>query len=80
MGGEITSKMVNYGVSSPNMNWYDKGNNPECVLWGGCYYLPDPVDQPNVCNSAGTGCVGPNCFIGMCKSSCRAACCGAGCN
>lgn len=80
IGKDVTSKMVNYGISSTNINWFDKNIDAECALWGGCYYKPDPVDQPNVCNSAGIGCVGPNCFIGMCRDSCVTTCCGAGCH
>lgn len=80
IGEEITSEQVNYGVSSPNISWFDVYSNPECAAYGGCYYKPDPVGQPNVCNSAGTGCVGPNCYLGICKTSCQVACCGAGCN
>lgn len=79
VGGEITSNMVNYGVSSSNINWFDKESNPECAMFGGCYYLSDMSNPNGICNSAGTGCVGPNCFIGMCKSSCQVACCGVGC-
>lgn len=79
LGGEITAEMVNYGVSSSNINWFDVSINPECAMFGGCYYKPDPVDAPNVCNSAGTGCVGPNCYTGLCKLSCQVACCGRGC-
>lgn len=80
VGGEITSKSVNYGVSSPNVSWFDVANNPECAAYGGCYYKPDPQGQPNVCNSAGTGCVGPNCYLGTCSLSCQVACCGIGCH
>lgn len=80
VGGSYTSAMVNYGVSSSNIAWNDVWSNPECSLYGGCYYQPDPQDQPNVCNSAGTGCIGPNCYVGMCQDSCRVACCGVGCN
>ncbi len=80
VGGSITAEMVNYGVSSSNINWFDVSQDPECALYGGCYYKPDPQDQPNVCNSAGTGCVGPNCYVGICKASCVVSCCGAGCN
>jgi len=80
VGGNVTNKDVNFGVSSPNTNWFDAANNPECAAFGGCYYKPDPVDQPNICNSAGTGCVGPNCYLGQCTTSCQVACCGVGCH
>lgn len=79
LGSEITAKMVNYGISSSNINWFDVSVDPICAMYGGCYYNPDPVDQPNLCNSAGTGCVGPNCFLGQCKNSCIVTCCGVGC-
>jgi len=80
IGNNITSKTVNYGISSPNINWYDVWSDPECAAYGGCYYNPDPLDAPNVCNSAGTGCIGPNCYVGLCRESCRVTCCGVGCN
>lgn len=80
VGNNITSEMVNYGISSPNVNWYDVWFDPECIAYGGCYYNPDPQDAPNMCNSAGTGCIGPNCYVGLCRKSCRVTCCGAGCN
>lgn len=80
LSGEVTEAMANYGVSSSNINWYDEYQDPECAMYGGCYYKPDPVDSPNVCNSAGTGCIGPNCYIGICKTSCVVECCGRGCN
>lgn len=80
LGGQVNSKMVNYGVSSPNVGWFDVYQDPECAAYGGCYYKPDPNGQSNVCNSAGTGCVGPNCYLGSCKNSCQVACCGIGCH
>lgn len=80
LGNNVTSKMVNFGVSSSNVKWYELWSDPECIAYGGCFYNPDPQDAPNVCNSAGTGCIGPNCYLGLCKESCRISCCGAGCN
>lgn len=80
IGSNITSETANYGVSSSNINWYDVWTDPECSAYGGCYYNPDPQDAPNVCNSAGTGCIGPNCYVGLCRESCRVSCCGVGCN
>lgn len=81
LGSGITSKNVNFGISSQNINWSDKWTDPECAATGGCYWFTDP----GVCNSAGTGCVGPNCYKGFshgttCHSNCQVACCGAGCN
>ena len=80
LGNNITSETVNFGVSSSNIKWYELWFDAECSAYGGCYYNPDPQDAPNVCNSAGTGCIGPNCYVGLCKEGCRVACCGVGCN
>lgn len=80
VAGAITSKMVNFGVASPNINWYEASMSPECALYGGCYYVPGV----GACNSI-SGCVGPNCYVGIyknisCSPMCQVSCCGAGCN
>lgn len=79
----ITSKMVNYGVSSPNISWFDLIINPECLA-GGCYAR----QGESICNSIedAVGCRGLNCYRGLdlknaaCSQDCQVSCCGAGCN
>jgi len=80
VAGAVTSKMINFGVASPNINWYDAAMSSECAMYGGCYYVPGV----GLCNSI-SGCVGPNCYVGVyknisCSSMCQVSCCGTGCN
>jgi len=74
LGGSATSATANFGVSSPNVVWSDVRIDPECEAYSGCYYRPDI----GLCNSI-TGCVGPNCYLGLCQDKCRMECCGSGC-
>ncbi len=74
LGGNSTAETANFGVSSPNVVWSDYRANPECAAYGGCYYQPGV----EICNAI-AGCVGPNCYLGICKSSCLVSCCGEGC-
>jgi len=80
----ITKNRVNYGVSSPNILWYEDYINPSCdtsVCLSG---------RGSGCNSVGSGCNGDNCYYaeifpdgsrgGDCVSKCQTFCCGAGCN
>lgn len=73
----LTKNKVNYGVSSPNIVWYENYFNPNC-------------DTSNCLSSAGGGCgstggcSGDNCFYspissGDCVSMCQVSCCGDGC-
>jgi len=79
LGKDATAATNNFGTSSNNISWTDYKADPTCALWGGCYYLPDP-NLPNQCNSAGNGCSGANCYLGMCRDICKVSCCGVGCN
>jgi len=80
----VTKSEVNYGVSSPNILWYQNYISPNCdasiCLIGGS----------GGCSSAGGGCSGDNCFYaeifvdgsrgGDCVNKCQTVCCGAGCD
>ena len=80
VANNITSEMVNYGVSSPNISWYEKWVDPLCANGGqGC--LVRSLDGNF--NSAGTGCVSNAyniCVFGWPSDTCQVACCGVGCN
>lgn len=75
LGGGYGSDTANFGVSSSNVDWSDERADPECIAYGGCYYHPNPSS----CDAI-SACVGPNCFLGVCKNTCRISCCGVGCN
>ncbi len=79
----ITRNSVNYGVSSPNILWYENYTNSNC--------------DTNICLSGGGGscgsivsCSGENCYYaeifpdgsrgGDCVNQCQTFCCGAGCD
>lgn len=79
----ITRNSVNYGVSSPNILWYENYTNSNCdtnICLSG---------SGGSCGSAGGGCSGDNCFYaeilpdgsrgGDCVNKCQTICCGAGC-
>ncbi len=75
LGGDFTVSMANYGVSSGNISWMEEKMDARCINLGSCYYLVD-----GVCNSMGNGCIGPNCYLGECRSACQVTCCGVGCD
>jgi len=75
LGGGYTVETTNFGVSSTNVDWYDEVIGPDCVAYGGCYHQPDV----GICNAINS-CIWPNCYLGVCKSSCLVSCCGEGCN
>ena len=63
---------VNYGVSSPNILWYE-GQNPLSICGSLCLKL-----NSSGCNdTAGMGCSAPdNCFLGTCTiGSCKTTSC-----
>lgn len=76
---------VNYGVSSPNVSWFDVTIDPKC------HYNPLNHDEDNCstkivtgCNIATSGCKGPDCYAqltdgGGCDAKCKVNCCGGGC-
>lgn len=79
----VTKNEVNYGVSSPNILWYENYINPNCdidiCLGGG----------GSSCSSI-VSCSGENCYYaeifpdgsrgGDCVNQCQTFCCGAGCD
>ncbi len=74
LSDEATNQDVNYGVSSTNVNWYDKWVHPACYQNDGpgsynCVY----VDLN--CQSISSGCVGPNCYLTNCIPDCQVARC-----
>jgi prepilin-type N-terminal cleavage/methylation domain-containing protein len=87
--GSLENEMVNYGISSTNVLWYDRVLSPFCRSGrgNGCYYRPEPISAPNRCDSAGGSCSGDNCFIfyldnwggsAGCNDACRVDCCNDG--
>ncbi|MFA6185258.1 MAG: prepilin-type N-terminal cleavage/methylation domain-containing protein [Candidatus Shapirobacteria bacterium] len=75
----ITKNKVNYGVSSPNIVWYENYINPDCDT-SSC--LVGSVGGS--CESRSGGCSGDNCFYvsidsGDCLSKCQVSCCGDEC-
>jgi len=80
IGVGISIQSVNYGVSSSNINWFDKWVDPRCATGGqGC--LVRPINSTY--GTAGTGCVSNAyniCASGWPSDTCQVACCGAGCH
>lgn len=80
----ITKDRINYGVSSPNILWYENYINPSCDT-SICL-----SSRGSGCNSVGSGCNGDNCYYakifpdgsrgGDCLIECQTFCCGAGCD
>jgi len=80
----LIKKNINYGVSSPNILWYENYINPSCDTTI-CL-----SSRGTGCNSVGSGCNGDNCYYaeifpdgsrgGDCVSKCQTFCCGAGCD
>jgi len=74
---------VNYGVSSPNVSWFDVTIDPACQ------FFPSNHDA-DVCNSLGGGycksavghsCSDGNCYTNnSCDEKCKVKCCGSGCD
>lgn len=75
-----TKDQVNYGVSSSNILWYDTIENTVCDTKR-CL-----SSAKGGCNSVSDGCVGAYCYYydstkaGSCTKTCKAVCCGAGCD
>ena len=69
---------VNYGVSSPNTNWYEEGDTDtlECALIsdGSCHFLEESCSGPGGCVwQTISSCSGDDCYLArnlLCKTSC----------
>lgn len=70
-------KEVNYGVSSGNISWYDRGVAGECA--GTCSVKDTNTGGCNTANGNPVSCEGDNCYIDdNCIEKCRVACCFGG--
>lgn len=86
--GGYTNDEVNYGVSSPNISWYDLDVPKECAFFpenhnldvcnkdtanGGCNAA---VENKDCILNSGTVCYA---YAGGCDQKCKVPCCGDGC-
>lgn len=75
----VDKNKVNYGISSPNILWYENYINPNCSV-NKCL-----SSKGGGCGSAGSGCDGDTCFFydnsnpGSCTDQCKISCCGDKC-
>lgn len=88
--GSMGVNDYNYGVSSTNIDWYDRVVDASCSYdeynhsTDSCFNRPG--DDPDRCgrsfNAQGRqGCSGTNCFARSdCNDLCQVQCCGAGCD
>jgi len=86
---EIGSDTYNFGLSSPNISWYDNMLDPSCTYHEDNHALDSCFLRPSTdltgCQRSiiigGEGCEGSNCFADSdCVSMCQVECCGVGCN
>lgn len=77
----LDKKIVNYGVSSPNILWYERKVGSDCD-WNRCY-ANESCDDANVgCKETERGyCYLYNNLTKSCRDPvCRVSCCGNGCS
>ena len=73
-----TDSPVNYGISSPNTEWYQKVGDFDCmtIFDGNCHYLGNSCEDPSGCFWSNTSsCSGDDCYYVKSQACKTTDCC-----